>query len=130
MVKTRGIPVVKVGEAHITDITEVKEAAEDYPSKFATGGRVYEVVYESETVKYGRESISVKESDVDSFVDIMYMTQRSTLSDEWSELPTATADVYDALVFLQFKIKAEKGISAYEDELEDLKSENRYNTDF
>lgn len=130
MVKTRGTPVINVGQAYITNITEVEEAAEDAPTKFAEGGDVYEVVCVSDTVAYGRESIILKEDDVDSFVDIMYMTQRSTLSDEWSGLPSTTADVYDALIFLKYKIKSEKGITSYEEELNDLKSKEEYRTTF
>lgn len=120
-----GVFIVQVGNATVVDVTQNAEAAENAPALFSAGHDVYEVTYNPSDL-HGSESVYITEDMIDAFVEITYMTQRSSTVNEWSDLPPATADVYDAIVYTQAKIRAENGDEAYQNEVEEMNEEDRY----
>lgn len=125
MTDKKGSFVVKVEDAVVMDVTNVEETAESAPALLAQGHDVYEVRYDSSQL-YGTESVHVTPQMIDSFVEVMYMTQRSSDTEAWNNLPEATASVYDALIYTQAKIRAEDGREAYQKELEEMENEERF----
>jgi len=128
MTDVKGEFVVKVEDAIVMDVTNVEETAESAPALLAQGHDVYEVIYDADRL-YGTEAVHVTAEMIDSFIEIMYMTQRSSKTDEWEKLPEPTAGVYDALIYTQAKIRAEQGMESYQKELSEMNDLERYTTE-
>lgn len=114
-----------VEDAVVMEVTDIKEKSENAPELFARGNRVFEITNDSPKL-YGTESVLVDITDVESFIDILYMCQRSTGENSWQLLPKTIEDTYESLIFLQAILYAENGRDAYEDEVERLASIDRF----
>lgn len=123
-----GDHMVTVGDATIFDVTDVPSKAEETPRRFAEGDRVFEVIYDSSTLG-GVESVFATTDELHSFVEILYMCQRSSRTHEWEQLPPAVADVYDGLLYVQASLYASDGYDVYQSELQEMEEEDRFNSD-
>lgn len=128
MTDVKGEFVVKVDDAIVMDVTNVEETADSAPALLAQGHDVYEVIYDSNRL-YGTEAVHVTAEMIDAFIEIMYMTQRSSKTAEWEMLPEPTAGVYDALIYTQAKIRADQGMESYQQELSEMNEQERYATE-
>lgn len=128
MTDVKGEFVVKVDDAIVMDVTNVEETADSAPALLAQGHDVYEVIYDSNRL-YGTEAVHVTAEMIDAFIEIMYMTQRSSKTAEWEMLPEPTAGVYDALIYTQAKIRADQGMESYQQELSEMNEQERYETE-
>lgn len=117
--------VCSVENAVIMEVTNSEKKAEQYPQKFASGGRVFELTYDSED-SYGVESVGFDRDDMESFVEILYMCQKATEETAWQLIPQPIEDTYEALVYLRAVLYAEEGREAYEEERQDLESIDRF----
>lgn len=127
-IRLNGDYIVSVGDSVVLDVTEEPEHAEYAPELFAKGNDVYYVIHNSSSLE-AVETVYVTEDMVDAFIEIMYTTQRASSISEWDQLPTPTSDTYDSLVYLQAYIRANKGMVAYQDELDEMSHSERYKTD-
>lgn len=128
MTDVKGEFVVKVDDAIVMDVTNVEETADSAPALLVHGHDVYEVIYDSNRL-YGTEAVHVTAEMIDAFIEIMYMTQRSSKTAEWEMLPEPTAGVYDALIYTQAKIRADQGMESYQQELSEMNEQERYATE-
>lgn len=121
----KGEFICSVEDAVAMEVTNIEEKSESAPELFAQGNRVFEITNDSPKL-YGTESILVDINDVESFIEILYMCQRSTAEDAWQLLPKTIEDTYEALIFLQAILYANDGREAYNNEVERLSSMERF----
>lgn len=108
--------VVAVGDAVVTEISE------------GDGEREWRVTYDSPKL-YGVESVEVTHDDMQVFVDVMHMIQRSCNNEEYVSFPTPLEDVYDAVVYTNMMLHAESGREAYQEDVTAMEDSSRYEID-
>lgn len=75
------------------------------------------------------ESVEVTGDQTHTFVDVLYTAQRASSTAEWDGLPANVADLYDALIFLSYHVRAQEGDEAFADELAEMREGDRWETE-
>jgi len=86
---------------------------------------IYTAGYELEE----KESVELTQPEVHTTLESIYTAQRASSAGEWEHLPPVLADFYDTIVYTSYWIRAQLGNEVFEQELEELEAQDRFEGD-